>query len=121
MDWSSAFVILASGVSYGLYQRSRPITVNDSSGPRVLIRPTAGRCCRCHERRHHHNWLYPPRQTATGCRCAVMLPPLTQGHVLIAGETGSGKSTAMLAVLQRRQQVVAPTRTTPQAAGAVPR
>ena len=32
-----AAVILSSGISYLIYQRSRPITVNDVNGPRVLI------------------------------------------------------------------------------------
>ena len=32
------------------------------------------------------------------------LPPLARGHVLIVGETGIGKSTAMLAVLKRGQK-----------------
>lgn len=36
----------------------------------------------------------------------VALPPMAKGHVLIAGETGSGKSTAVRAALQRRQNVV---------------
>lgn len=34
------------------------------------------------------------------------LPRFTVGHVLIAGETGSGKSSAMRAILQHRQRVV---------------
>lgn len=33
-------------------------------------------------------------------------PQMDTGHILIAGETGSGKSTAMRAVLQHRQNVV---------------
>lgn len=100
-----ALIILASGISYGLYQRSRPITVTDVTGPRVLI-PA-------------NSWQVLPVPRSTSPQLAlpastdeetavtpVVLPPLAQGHVLIAGETGSGKSTAMLAVLQRRQQVV---------------
>jgi hypothetical protein len=37
---------------------------------------------------------------------AVPLPKLDIGHVLIVGETGAGKSTAMRALLAHRQQVV---------------
>lgn len=36
----------------------------------------------------------------------VMLPQLRNGHVLLAGETGSGKSTIMRTVLAARQNVV---------------
>ncbi|MFO7678823.1 MAG: type IV secretory system conjugative DNA transfer family protein, partial [Chloroflexota bacterium] len=98
-----AFIILACGVSMVLYQRSRPITVTDVSGPRVLI-PA-------------NNWqvlpvqrtpraLPEPAADAETAVTPVPLPALTSGHVLIAGETGSGKSTAMLAVLKRRRQVI---------------
>lgn len=34
------------------------------------------------------------------------LPPMTRGHVLIAGETGSRKTTALRHILERRQNVV---------------
>lgn len=34
------------------------------------------------------------------------LPRFTQGHVLVAGETGSGKTNALRAILQHRQNVV---------------
>lgn len=37
---------------------------------------------------------------------AQPLPASPEGHVLIAGPTGSGKSTAMRAILSRREQVV---------------
>lgn len=36
----------------------------------------------------------------------VLLPRFTQGHVLVAGETGSGKSNALRALLRHRQNVV---------------
>lgn len=101
-----ALVILACGVSYGLYQRSRPITVNDSSGPRVLIPANGWQVLPVPRATPSPQLALPATTDGETAVAPVLLPPLTQGHVLIAGETGSGKSSAMLAVLQRRQQVV---------------
>lgn len=46
--------------------------------------------------------LPPPRETEE----IASLPRFTQGHVLVAGETGSGKSNALRALLRHRQNVV---------------
>jgi hypothetical protein len=46
-----------------------------------------------------------PLLSANVTQTAASLPPIRNGHVLIAGETGSGKSTAMRSVLERRQNV----------------
>lgn len=104
--WSGfvlAFVLLASGVTYLLYQRSHPITVNDASGPRVLIPANGWQVLPAPRPRPA---LPMPDVSADTAVPLIPLPPLTHGHVLIAGETGSGKSTAMLAIVKRRQQVV---------------
>ena len=98
-----AAMILASGVAYVLYQRSRPFTVNDVNGPRVLIPANSWQVLPSPRSQPALPELAARTETAV---TPLTLPPLTQGHVLIAGETGSGKSTAMLAVLQRRQQVI---------------
>ena len=101
-----ALIILAGGITFVLYQRSQPVTVTDVNGPRILI-PA-------------NSWQVLPSRTATPRALPapksnseikkpsdpILLPPLAQGHVLIAGETDSGKSTAMLAVLKQRSQVV---------------
>lgn len=100
-----ALITLASGISYGLYQRSRPITVTDVTGPRVLIPANSWQVLPATRPPSPQIALPTPTADETGA-LPIPLPPLTQGHVLIAGETGSGKSTAMLAVLQRRRQVV---------------
>ncbi len=102
----TAVFIMACGVSYLLYQRSHPITVNDVSGPRVLIPANSWQVL--------PSPRTPPKPEEPAARSLVAvtavtpipLPPLTQGHVLIAGETGSGKSTALLAVLKRRSQTI---------------
>lgn len=99
----AALLMLASGVSYRLYQRSQPITVTDVSGPRVLIPANSWQVLPVQRPQLALTAAVPDAESAV---TPILLPPLSQGHVLIAGETGSGKSTAMLAVLQRRQQVV---------------
>jgi hypothetical protein len=99
-----ALIILAGGVAYLLYQRSQPITVTDISGPRVLIPANSWQVLP--SRRQQPLALPAPNQTQETAVAPIPLPPLAHGHILIAGETGSGKSTAMLAVLKRRQQVV---------------
>lgn len=86
-----------------MYQRSRPITVNDAHGPRVLIPANSWQVLPSN--RTAPALPEPTVQPETAVT-PIPLPPLAQGHVLIAGETGSGKSTAMLAVLKRRQQVI---------------
>ncbi len=98
-----ALIILAGGISYTLYQRSRPITVTDISGPRVLVPANGWQVLPVHRPQRA---LSAPTPESVPMNTPIPLPPLTQGHVLIAGETGSGKSTAMLAVLRRRPQVV---------------
>lgn len=47
--------------------------------------------------------LPEPQETAVA---PVPLPKLDIGHILIVGETGAGKSTAMRALLAHRQQVI---------------
>jgi hypothetical protein len=104
--WGSlvlAFIILAAGIACHLYQRSRPITVADVNGPRVLIPANSWQVLPAQRTQRALPELLGPGETAVS---AIPLPSLDHGHVLIAGETGSGKSTAMLAILQRRQQVV---------------
>jgi hypothetical protein len=96
-------IILASGVSMMLYQRSRPITVNDVSGPRVLIPANSWQVL---PSPRTPLALPEPNLPSETAMTPIPLPSLRSGHVLIAGETGSGKSTAMLAVLKHRQQVV---------------
>ncbi|MBE2219891.1 MAG: hypothetical protein IAF02_00025 [Anaerolineae bacterium] len=98
-----AFIILAAGIAYHLYQRSRPITVADVNGPRVLIPANSWQVLPAQRTQRALPELLGPGETAVR---PIPLPSLDHGHVLIAGETGSGKSTAMLAILQHRRQVV---------------
>jgi hypothetical protein len=90
-------------LAYRLYQRSRPAQAHQV-GDRILI--LAG---------NNQPYQIGPRITAPEPLALTAgepvarpstLPALATGHVLIAGETGSGKTTAMQAVLRRRQNVV---------------
>lgn len=92
------FVGLA--IAYRIYERSQPVTVNDGGVSRVLIPSNSYQILPQPTRQ-----LALPEPEPEIDQNPVLLPPLTQGHVLIAGETGSGKTTAMLAVLNRRQNV----------------
>lgn len=98
-----AVVIVAIGFTYRLYQRSRPVVINDVSGPRVLVPANSYQVLSSPARRPA---LPQPHAMLEAPATPVTLPPMTQGHILIAGETGSGKSTAMLAALKRRQHVI---------------
>lgn len=98
-------VMTAAAAILILYQRSRPITVHDSTGPRVLV-PLNSYQVLPSPRPVLAASVTPTETTPDSTMTPIPLPPLTQGHVLIAGETGSGKSTALLAVLRRRPNVV---------------
>lgn len=95
-----AVLVVAGAYAYRVYERSRPITVLDVSGPRVLIPSNSYQVLPS-----PRSPLALPEPAAETAVTPINLPPLTQGHVLIAGETGSGKTTAMLSVLKRRQNV----------------
>ena len=98
-------IMTAAAAILILYQRSRPITVHDSTGPRVLV-PLNSYQVLPSPRPALAASVTPIETTPDSTMTPIPLPPLTQGHVLIAGETGSGKSTALLAVLRRRPNVV---------------
>ena len=98
-----ALILVAGSFALLLWQRSRPFIVPPSSG-QILI-PT-----------NSYQVLPAPRERLgisastesvreTAVRTPIPLPPMTQGHVLIAGETGSGKTTALQAILKRRHNV----------------
>jgi hypothetical protein len=95
-----AVLAVAGAFAYRVYQRSNPITILDVSGPRVLIPSNSYQVLPSPRAP-----LALPEPAAETAVTPISLPPLTQGHVLVAGETGSGKTTAMLSVLKRRQNV----------------
>lgn len=103
-----AGVLLAANGLWFVMQRAKPVVIPDPvNGPRVLV--PAGSYQVLSAGRAHPPALPAPAPTPAlpaGSSPPQILPPLTVGHVLIAGETGSGKSTAMMAVLRRRSQVV---------------
>ncbi|MEZ4644847.1 MAG: hypothetical protein R3E31_19300 [Chloroflexota bacterium] len=102
-----AAILLAAGITWYLLQRAQPLVIPDPvHGPRVLI-PSGSYQVLAPPARLALPAPQPRAETATAAAIDLLpLPPLATGHVLIAGETGSGKSTALLAVLQRRANVV---------------
>lgn len=104
-----AGVLLAASGLWFVMQRAKPVVIPDPvNGPRVLV--PAGSYQVLPAARAQHSPALPASGPTpalpAGSSPPQILPPLTVGHVLIAGETGSGKSTAMMAVLRRRSQVV---------------
>lgn len=102
-----ALVLLSYGVARVLIGRSRPVVINrgENREPHVLVYSQGGYRV-LPGSRSTQPLLLPPPETAVSQPQPLALPALTQGHVLIAGETDSGKSTAMRAVLQGRGENV---------------
>lgn len=101
-------VTILAGVAMGGYvviRREQPVIVNDDNHrPQLIIH--GGEVRALPMPRSQPLALPAPAAPPDADLTPVALPALTSGHVLIAGETGSGKSTAMMAVLNRRQNVI---------------
>ena len=104
----TAVIPLALAISYWFYRRSQPWIVSPGEGHAPMVIGSSG-----------HRLLEPacqPRLTistpqptpplALPTPQVQPLPQLAAGHALVAGETGSGKTTALRAVLQPRPQVI---------------
>lgn len=114
--WNAVWPWLAGGVVASLLvalvvvgrvfvNRSKPVIVNDNDNqPRLII--YGGGVQALPMPRPQPLALPAPAAPPDEDLTPVPLPALKSGHVLIAGETGSGKSTAMMAVLNRRQNVI---------------
>lgn len=87
-------------------RRTRPMQAGDvwvmvtPDGPKVLSRPPALLSARA------TTPLLPAPITVTGPEVPIPLPRPRQGHVLVAGPTEAGKSTAMRFILEARRDVV---------------
>jgi len=91
--------------AYVFIRREQPVIVNDNDHrPRLIIH--GGEVRALPTPRSQPLALPAPATPPDDDLTPVPLPALKSGHVLIAGETGSGKSTAMMAVLNRRQNVI---------------
>jgi hypothetical protein len=97
-----AVLAIAGAIAHAYWRRSQVNIIRDENNRSQLI--VYGGEVRALPRREIPALLPAPREETTAG--PVPLPPLTTGHILIAGETGSGKSTAMLAALKRRRDVV---------------
>lgn len=98
-----ALLVFAAALAYRLYTLSRPVNIQAGNGEMITALPSG------------RYQIYAPRQAALpapeplalpGPERPIELPRMTIGHVLIAGETGSGKSNAMRAILGNRGNVI---------------
>jgi hypothetical protein len=97
-----ALVTLIATIAHAYWRRSQVNIINDENNrPQLII---YGGEARALPSPRQPLALPAPREDAIAR--PIPLPSLSAGHVLIAGETGSGKSTAMLAVLGARQNVI---------------
>lgn len=102
----AVLVIGAGTVAYIHLRRTRPVQAGDTwvmigpGGPQVLSRPPALLPARA------TTPLLPAPITVTGPEAPIPLPRPRQGHVLVAGPTEAGKSTAMRFILEARRDVV---------------
>lgn len=97
-----ALAVLAVGIAfaYRVYQRTRPLTVNDVDGPRVLIPVNSYQVLPQSTRQ-----LALPAPSAESDLNPVLLPRLTSGHCMIVGVTGDGKSMALREIIDQRRNV----------------
>jgi hypothetical protein len=102
-----AFVgaVLALAMAYGIYQRTRPIIIrrSETAEPDVLIHSNGGWRQLTAPRRMEGAGLLEAGTAVNGVR---ELPSMPDGHVLIAGPTHSGKSTALRAIAKTRENIV---------------
>jgi hypothetical protein len=106
--WASvalAIPILALAIAYFLYRRSQPWIIERPNQQPIMI-SNGGHQLLEPARRLTVSQPEPERLPALTDGAAQPLPRLEAGHALVAGETGSGKSTAMRAILVPRPNAV---------------
>jgi len=99
-----AGLVVALAMAYAIYQRTRPVIIQRAAGyaPDVLIYSNGGYRQLASPRPMEAAGLLPAGNGAHGRE----LPGLPEGHVLVAGPTRSGKSTALRAIAKERANVV---------------
>lgn len=103
---SLACLTVAGSLAYTFVKRSQPEIVRDNDNQPRLIIYGGGVQALANPARPLLSAPVAPPVPPDNDMTPVVLPTLKTGHVLIAGETGAGKSTAMQAVLSHRQNVV---------------
>jgi hypothetical protein len=103
---SVALIIVAGSLAYTFIKKSQPVIVNDGNHQPRLIIYGGGVQALPNPTRPQITAPVAPVAPPDEDLTPIPLPALGVGHVLIAGETGSGKSTAMKAVLGSRQNVI---------------
>lgn len=101
--WFAVIVsVLVVGMAYAykIYRQSQPIVFNEQAGARLLLPAGA------YQALSGVRTVQPDRPLLPAPDITVRPLPALAGHVLIAGPTDAGKSTAMRAVLQHRENVV---------------
>lgn len=103
LPWLALLLLaaLAAGIFHWQRRRALPIIITANGRQEILVHPSM--YARLPAPRGDLPALPPP---STPITVPAPLPALADGHVLVAGETGSGKSTAMAAVLAARAHVL---------------
>jgi len=103
---SLAVLVVAGSLGFVFIRKSTPVVIRDNNEqPKLIIYGGGVQAIAGPARPQIAAQVASPAPPDKDMN-PIELPALKVGHVLIAGETGSGKSTAMQAVLHRRQNVI---------------
>lgn len=92
--------------SMGIYQQNQPVVYYDDNGGKFVIPSNqVSNLSAAFVRAVKSTKPNQVSVTEETNNQIIDLPEIKEGHVLLAGETGSGKTTAMMAVLLPRQNV----------------
>lgn len=96
-----AVLAVGAGIAYRLYNLSRPVNIQVAGGEMVTALPSGAYQIYAPRRLE-----LPPPAPETADGRPILLPRLTDGHIMIVGTTGEGKSVALRELVDQRNNVV---------------